>query len=374
MFDRGDLGALQPSSQGAFSMERTGRADAEFAISMLGDKAATHVLTAPLMHFGDWLGWPNELFNGTSLTGTGSLPAKISLADALIFVGNVIDRDDSFALVERLLFSQRPVLGTTWVLALLHAPNLGLAMQVLVRAMVAQNPFLIVRYHEEEETSQITFEPAWPMGPLFRFVAIGAIALVYRAVESIEAGNPATMTLVTKLHGVPQAQSLLARFRCRIEPAKGIEILRWPRNWSMTANPHHDPLIWSMAQSKMLEIEHDTGDPAIIHRLRGFIVDMLENEQRVPRLKQAAAHLGISIRSVVRLLARQDLSFHSLVEDERKARAMAVIADPSISLAEAAQRLGFGDVSTFGRWVKKCFGDTPNNLRKSWSSRAAMHR
>ncbi|MCX9147452.1 helix-turn-helix transcriptional regulator [Erythrobacter sp. WG] len=374
MLDQGDRRLFQPPSEKTFGMDRTGRADAEFAISKLGDKAAKLVLAAPLMHFGQWLGWPDELFEGTSLTETGSLPAKISLADALIFVGNVIDRDDSFALVERLLFSQRPVLGTTWVLALLHAPNLGLVMQVLVRAMVAQNPFLIVHYHEEEETSQITFEPAWSMGPLFRFVAIGAIALVYRAVESIEAGNPAEMALATQLHDVPKAQSLLARFRCRIEPAKEMETLRWPKHWSLVANPYHDPLMWSMAQAKMLEIEYDTGDPEIIHKVRGFIVDMLQNEQRVPRIKQVAAHLGISIRSVVRQLARNDMSFHRLVEDERKARAIAVIADPSISLAEAAQRLGFGDVSTFGRWVKKCFGDTPNNLRKSRSSRAAMHR
>lgn len=341
---------------------------------MLGDKAAKLVLTAPLMHFGHWLGWPDELFEGTSLTERGSLSAKISLADALIFVGNMIDRADSYALVERLLFSQRPVLGPAWVLALFHAPNLGLAMQVLVRAIVAQNPFLIVHYTEGDDTSQITLEPAWPMGPLFRFVAIGAIAMVYRAVESIEVGNRAMMTLVTQLDDVPQAQSLLAQFRCRIEPAHGIEALRWPRHWSLTANLYHDPLMWSMAQSKMLEIEHEADDPEIIHRLRDFIVDMLENEQRVPRLKQAAAHLRISIRSVVRLLARHGMSFHRLVEDERKARAMAVIVDTSISLAEAAQRLGFGDVSTFGRWVKKCFGDTPNSLRKSWSSRAVMDR
>jgi AraC-like DNA-binding protein len=365
MFDRGGLEALRPSSEADFAMERTGRADAEFAISMLGERARKRVLTAPLTQFAHWLGWPDELFEGTTITGRGALPATISLADALVFVGNVIDRADSFALVERLLFSQRPVLGTSWVLALLHAPNLGLAMQLLVRATAAQNPFMIICHDEAEETSQVSFKPAWPMGPLFRFVAIGAIALVYRAVESIEAGNPTEMTLVTRLHDVPQAQSLLARFRCRIEPGKDMEILRWPQHWSLMPNPYHDPLLWTMAQSKMLEIEPDTSDLETIHRVRDFIMDMLENEQRVPRLKQAAAHLDISIRSVERLLARNHTSFHSLVEQERKARAMAVIADPSLSLAEAAQRLGFGDVSSFSRWVKKSFGNTPNNLRKA---------
>jgi AraC-like DNA-binding protein len=374
MFDQGVRGPFQPPAESAFGMDRTGREDAEFAIAMLGPKAAKLVPTATAMHFGQWLGWPDWLRDGTSLTGTGPLPPMVSLADDLILTGNLIDQADGFALVERMLFSPRPVMGTTGTLALLHAPDLGLALQVMVRAMAAQNPFLIIRIDDAGDAAQISFQPPWPMGPLFRFAAIAGIALFYRTVESIEAGDPAEMTLVTQLHDVPEAQPLLSRFRCRIELGKDAEILRWPRHWSAATNPHHDPLMWSMAQARMLEIEHGTGDPEIIQRLRAFIVDMLENEQRVPRLKQAAAHLGISSRSAVRLLARQDMKFRRLVEDERKKRALSVIADPSISLAEAAERLGFGDVSSFGRRVKQWFGDTPGNLRKSWSSCAATHR
>jgi AraC-like DNA-binding protein len=339
---------------------------------MLGPKASRLVPTATAMHFGHWLGWPEWLRDGTSLSGSGPLPPMMSLADDLMVIGNVIDHADAFALVERMLFSSRPIMGATGALTLLHAPDLNSAMQLLVRAMAAQNPFLIIRSQETADTTQIAFQPPWPMGPLFSFAAIAGIALFYRAIDSIETGDPAEMTLATQLHDAPEAQSLLAKFRCRIEPSSGDESLSWPRQWGAQANPHHDALMWTMAQSKVIEIERGVGDPEILKALRSFVIDMLENEQRVPRLTQTAVHLGMSSRSLVRLLTANGTRFHKLVEDERKAMALSVIGDMSITLAQAAQKLGFGDMSSFGRSVRLWFGDTPGNLRKSWSSRSAI--
>jgi len=51
-----------------------------------------------------------------------------------------------------------------------------------------------------------------------------------------------------------------------------------------------------------------------------------------------------------------------------------VIADQSISLAEAARALGFSDMSSFGRSVRNWFGETPGNLRKTWAAREAEAR
>ena len=75
-------------------------------------------------------------------------------------------------------------------------------------------------------------------------------------------------------------------------------------------------------------------------------------------------HLGISTRTIVRSLARQNTSYHKLVEAERKSRALALIADTSLSLGEVAEALGFSDMSSFGRSFRMWFGETPGNLRR----------
>lgn len=372
MFDPLDRRSLEVSARSAFDLMRTGRGDAEFAISMLGAKAYRQVPIATALHFGQWLGWPDWLRDGTSLTGSGPLPPAVSLADDLMIVGNIIDNADYLALVERMLTSPRPVMGTTGALSLLHAPDLGLALTALVRAIAAQNPFVLVALEECDDMAEIAFRPPWPMGPLFRFSASAGAALLYRAIESLHCNDLCMMVLETELYDLPEAQPMLAGFKCRVAPSTGTERLRLPRAWMSTPNPHHDPMLWAVAQTKLAALVSETSEADAVAAVRAFIVHMLVTEHRVPRLKRAAAHLNQSSRTIVRLLARHDTSFHALVEQERKARAMLVIADQSISLAEAARILGFSDMSSFGRSFRRWFGDTPGNLRKAWASRAAV--
>lgn len=372
MFDPLDRRLLQVSADAAFNLERTGRADAEFAISMLGTKAQKQVPTATALHFGQWLDWPDWLRDGTSLTGDGPLPQTVSLADDLIIIGNIIDNADYFALMERMLTSPRPAMGTTGSLSLMHAPDMGLALAALVRAMAAQNPFVLIQMKEHDDMVDVAFLPPWPMGPLFRFSAIAGMALIYRAIELLHCNDLPAMVLETQLHDRPEAQHLLAGFQCRLAPSTGVERLRFPRAWQDTPNPHHDAMLWGVARTKLAALISETGEPEHVAAVRAFVVHMLMCEHRVPRLKQAAAHLNQSSRTIVRLLARHDTSFHAIVEQERKARAMLVIADQSISLAEAARLLGFSDMSSFGRSFRSWFGDTPGNLRKAWASRAAV--
>jgi len=319
--------------------DRSGRDDAQYAIAMLGAKANRLIPTATALFFGQWLGWPDWLRDGTSITQPGPLPPMVSLADDLIIIGNIIDRADSLALVERTLTSPGPVMGSTGALSLLHAPDLGSALGSLVRAMATQNPFVTVSLEERGEEMVLTFLPPWPMGPLFGLAAIAGIALIYRAIETLHGNDMAEMTVETALHGFPEARKLLAGFRCQVAPGTGPECLRFPRAWLATVNPQHDQMLWAVARTKLVLLENEAGESAEVAAVRAFIVHMLEHERRVPRLKQAAAHLNLSLRTIVRVLARHDTSFHSLVEQERKARALLLIADQSISLAEAARAL-----------------------------------
>jgi AraC-like DNA-binding protein len=372
MFDPLDRRSLQVSARSALDLVLTGRADAEFAISMLGVKAQRQVPTATALHFGQWLDWPDWLRDGTSLSEPGPLPPTVSLADDLIIIGNIIDNADYLALVERILTSPRPVMGTTGALSLLHAPDMGLALAALVRAMAAQNPFVSIALEEHDDMVEIAFRPPWPMGPLFRFSVSAGAALLYRAVESLHCNDLGAMVFETGLHDLPETQPMLAGFQCRVVPSTDSERLRFPRAWMNTPNPHHDPMLWAVAQTKLTALVNETAEASEVAAVRAFIVHMLAYERRVPRLKQAAAHLNQSSRTIVRLLARHETSFHALVEQERKARAMLVIADESISLTEAARSLGFSDMSSFGRSFRNWFGDTPGNMRKAWAARAMV--
>jgi len=364
-FDRRQLelsAPAQPRSAGA------GREDAEIAISMLGRRAQLKVQTATTLHFGQWLNWPDWLRHGTSLACDGPLPRTVSLADDLIIIGNIIDNCDAFALIGKMLAAPRPVMGTAGTLSLLHAPDLGQALRTVVKAIASQNPFVLITFEESEDHIGISLAPPWPMGPLFQFSALTALALVYRAVEALSFADPAEMVLETRICCDPAAQAMLAGFACRKMQSDEAERLRFPSRWQSIQNPDYDPLLWAVAQSKIAAMEMSVSEPDELARIRDAIARMLASDHRAPRLKQISNALDISSRTLVRMLARHGTSFHALVEQERKAKARLLIADSGISLAEVARLLGFTDMSSFGRSFRQWFGDTPGNIRRSWQN------
>lgn len=360
-----DKRSLQTSAGQAAVPERSPREDARFAIAMMGARAATRIPTATLQHLGEWLDWPGWLCSGTSLAGRiGPLPAMLSRADDILIMANIVENADIFVLVEAMLTRPRPALSLAGELAVLHGPDLGSSITMVARGLGARNSWVGVDTREHARQFEIALRPAWPMGALFDSFALCALTLLQRSIVAYRGEQLAGMCIMTHHHDIPEAQAALAAFHCRIEPAGEANALCFPRSWLDQANPYFDPLVWDVACAKLAALENEVLATEASNPLRDFIVEQLDQMRRVPRLKQAAAHLGMSTRTIVRSLARQDTSFHKLVEEERKARALALLADTSLSLKDVADALGFSDMSSFGRSFRNWFGDTPGNLRK----------
>lgn len=363
---------MQPSAGQPGDPGGSAREAAEFAIAMMGARAATRVPTATLLHLGEWLGWPEWLRAGTSLArGKGPLPPMISRADDIRIMGNIVDNADVFALVEAMLTRPRPALSLAGELAVLHGPDLGSSIRMVGQGLAARNLWVEVEMEEQGNDFVIALRSAWPMGALFHAFALSALTLFQRSVVAYRGDRLEGMSITTRWHEHPGARGALAAFCCPSTPAGEAETLRFPRAWLTQPNPHFDPLVWDVACAKTAALENEVLGAEAVDPLRAFIVAQLDEQNRVPRLKQAAAHLGMSTRTIVRMLARHGTSFHKLVEEERKARALVLISDPSLPLADVAQSLGFSDMSSFGRSFRSWFGDTPGHLRQSGGERPA---
>ena len=341
------------------------RDDAALAILMMGASAADRIPAASMLHIGEWLGWPAWLREGTSLAGEeGPLPPMLTRADDIMMMANIIDRSDAFALIEDMLVKPRSALSLIGELAVLHGPDLGSSFDLVVRGLALRNIWVRIEAAVQGEDYVIAVRPVWPMAVLFSPFALCALALLQRAIVSYRGDRLEGMRVATQHRGEPEAAAALAAFRCPVDFSSDGEMLRLPVAWLADQNPHYDPLVWDVAKAKFAAIEHELSSTGPADPLRAFVSEHLSRTRRVPRLKQAAAHLGMSSRTIVRMLARQNTSFHKLVEAERKARALALIGDTSLSLAEVAEALGFSDMSSFGRSFRTWFGQTPGNLRK----------
>ena len=87
----------------------------------------------------------------------------------------------------------------------------------------------------------------------------------------------------------------------------------------------------------------------------------------------AAAHLGISLRSVHHLLAGSDQSFGALVLEQRLTACARTLRDPqqrARRIADIVYAWGFNDLSHFNRAFKTRFGMTPGEMRAQSSATA----
>ncbi|MFC6338133.1 helix-turn-helix domain-containing protein [Pseudomonas sp. CCM 7891] len=82
-----------------------------------------------------------------------------------------------------------------------------------------------------------------------------------------------------------------------------------------------------------------------------------------PETEQLAQTLCVSASTLRRRLAEEGHTYQSLKDSVRKELAIVWLAEPQISFADIASRLGFADVSSFYKAFRKWVGSNPGHYR-----------
>ncbi len=75
--------------------------------------------------------------------------------------------------------------------------------------------------------------------------------------------------------------------------------------------------------------------------------------------------MGMSVRTLQRRLADHGVDFSSILERARFDRAVALLADPSMSIVNITLELGYSEVSSFSRAFRRWTGMPPAEFRKT---------
>lgn len=82
-----------------------------------------------------------------------------------------------------------------------------------------------------------------------------------------------------------------------------------------------------------------------------------------PDLTAVAAALHCSPRTLTRRLQVRGSSFRQLLDEARRRDSLALLADPSLSMATVAERLGYADAASFSRAFRNWTGCAPGEWR-----------
>jgi AraC-like DNA-binding protein len=103
----------------------------------------------------------------------------------------------------------------------------------------------------------------------------------------------------------------------------------------------------------------------VVGRVRAKIIERLSSGDCNRR--KVASDVCVSEETLHHRLAECNTSFHELLNDTRKERALGYLAERALSVTEVTFLLGFSDVSNFTRAFKRWTGTSPTLYRKRLS-------
>lgn len=107
--------------------------------------------------------------------------------------------------------------------------------------------------------------------------------------------------------------------------------------------------------------EQCSGDRSpMLDRVRRRIAARLHDDASIDRI---ARDLGVSVRTLQRMLEAAGSTFNVLSADVRRMRAIAYLTESSDPVEQIAERLGYADVSAFRRAFRRWMGLAPGTFR-----------
>jgi AraC-like DNA-binding protein len=115
------------------------------------------------------------------------------------------------------------------------------------------------------------------------------------------------------------------------------------------------------ALQKLDELDR-TADASTAARVRRLLIDRMGHHQQ--SATTIGREMGLSARTLSRRLDEEGRSFRDIQDEVRHQLALALLSDPSVSIAEIAFFLGYAEPASFHRSFKRWTGTTPQLHRR----------
>lgn len=248
---------------------------------------------------------------------------------------------------------------------ILSSPTVGYALRLVSRYFGLILPSFRMLFGQDSRHMQVTVEPVWSMSHSCLAFHLELIAAaVHWEVRELLGGEMQPYHLYLSLREPAHAaryrelRELQPHFGWRARPGL---CMQWPAQVAARPLALSDPLALKLAEQRCNEMV----DKA---RNRGNIADWVSMMLREasggpPTQTELAQTLNLSARTLDRYLKKEGASFRALSKRVCHAHACELLADPRLSVTQAAYELGYTDVSNFARAFRREAGVSPSAWR-----------
>ena len=252
----------------------------------------------------------------------------------------------------------------------LHAPTVGAAFTNLRRYFAIQQTAAAFSLEVDGATAHLGYALRRAPHEPARQHALTVLTLVVRLVRDglrDPAWAPAEITLP---HAPPtQASDALAMLGAPVRYRADAAALVFPaevlRRAMVTADAGLFPILVRHADECLAKLP--ALDDDILGEVRRLVASMVGNSTLT--IEDVAARMTTSARTVQRQLQVHGHTFKELVDEVRANMARRHLADPDVTLTDAAFMLGYSDLSAFSRAFRRWTGQSAQEYRRAQLAR-----
>jgi len=245
--------------------------------------------------------------------------------------------------------------------AVVTAPNLRTAVNVLLRYFSIRGPFLWTTGVVEGDQFVIRIFESLDMGAQ-RGILIELAMLSVQIMLERSAGRELPQARLALGYPAPGHRERLEQsFHADLSFDAAGHSLRFPNTWLdehcvLYDEAMHRYLLSRCEEEMRLAPGSLTAEVAVRQAL-------LSRPGVFPGLAEIAGELHISPRTLIRRLKRHGTSYQAILDEVRKTLASNYLLHSAMSVKQIAYRLGYQDASNFGRAFRGWYGVAPGRFR-----------
>ena len=156
---------------------------------------------------------------------------------------------------------------------------------------------------------------------------------------------------------MPELEKILG---CRVSPRSTHNSVAFPVQALDQPVPSANRLLFRLLGGYLEEVKAAQSQ-SIVDRVDSYIRGSLASGNC--SIERCADKIGMSVRTLQARLVAENARFSELVEGQREVLARSLLTQGRLSLDEIADRLGYGEQTSFGRAFKRWTGMTPHQYR-----------
>ena len=240
--------------------------------------------------------------------------------------------------------------------------TLGDAWRRLVRYSGITNEGLRITYHERKDIT-VKFEYVGVSRLSDRHQIECFIVILVRLCRQLTglSLSPTSVKLAHRRTKLPAGIKKV--FGCNVAFGGNVDEVVYPRLATgirtVNADPYLNSLLVNYCEDALSNRRVHPGAWRL--KVENAIVPLLPHGQA--KLREIAQRLGVSERTLMRLLASEGCTFSGILDALRLDLAKSYLREENLPIAEVTWLLGFGEVSAFFHACKRWTGKTPKQIR-----------